>query len=155
MRKLVLSCFVLATATQAAQAQATQAIMMGVNMIRLAHRGSNSMAAPDAPVITAAKYRTTAYPMQRTPTTGLGILGGDQIGYLERQLNQCHLRLEADSTGNVCSAAQLTQLQATQAAIVQAQPKWKMQPYTEEVAFYVAETTRRQTVAAATNAPAK
>lgn len=146
MKKILLSCLVLATAVPAAQAQAAQAVMMGINMVRLAHKGSK-VTALEAPVVTSAKYRTTAYPMQRTPVAGLGILGGDQIGYLERQLSQCRVRLEADSTGSVCSAAQLAQLQATQTAITQAQPKWKMQPYTEEIAFYVAETTRRQAVA--------
>jgi hypothetical protein len=92
--------------------------------------------------------------MQRSPKEQLGIIGGDQIGYLEKQLDNCHTALLADSTSPVCSASQAAQLQATQKTIKQLQPKWPMQPYAEEVSFYLAEEARRQQAAGAPT-PAK
>ena len=149
MRKNLYICLALGTmglgSAPAAQAQVSQAIMLGTAIFRGAHQASNS---PEAPVVTTAYYRTHNYLMQRTPPAGRGILGGDQIGYLERQLDQCRARLQADSTGHVCTAAQLSQLQATRTAILAVQPKWPVQLYDQEIAFYTAEDTRRQPAAA-------
>lgn len=155
MKKVIYLGLLLASlsAPKPVQAQA-QLLVTGVAAALRIHSLASS-ASPEAPVVTTATYRASSYLMQRTPPAGRGILGGDQISYLERQLDQCRARLAADSTSHVCAAAQLSQLQATRTAILAAQPKWPVQLYDQEIAFYTAEDTRRQPAAAPAPAPAK
>lgn len=150
MKKLLfVSLFLLALGHQA-RAQLVQVVNAGVSLLGIAKNAS-----PLTPVVTLEQYGSRTYPVQRTSAAGRGILGGDQITYLERQLDQCRARLRADSTGSVCTAAQLQQLQATQAAIATVQRKWPLQPYAEEIAFYTAEEARRKPAAAAVPTPGK
>lgn len=150
MKKLLFVSLLFLALAHQARAQLVQVVRASVSLLHMAKNAS-----PMAPVVTLGQYGSRTYSMQRTPAAGRGILGGDQITYLERQLDQCQARLRADSTGSVCTAAQLQQLQATQAAIATVQRKWPLQPYADEIAFYTAEEARRKPAAVAVPIPGK
>ncbi|RZK47817.1 MAG: hypothetical protein EOO59_17350 [Hymenobacter sp.] len=106
--------------------------------------------APEAAASTAPQVLA----MQRTPTDKLPKKGAEQIAALEAQLEQCHAAMLASPTGTVCTAEQRAAITQAARDVARAQQSWSLQPYQQEMAFYLAEDTRRQQPAAPA-APAK
>jgi hypothetical protein len=92
--------------------------------------------------------------LHRTPTDKLPKQAAAQITSLETQLEQCHAAMLASPTGAVCTAEQRATIQTAAMGVARAKPGWDMQPYQQEMAFYLAEDARRQQ-AASPAAPTK
>ena len=126
-----------------AQAVLVNGIVAGLTLGRRAAQGEFA-----DKTVHAVTYRGASFPLKRTPADQLSGKSADQIAFLEAQLTTCYSALLADSVGSVCTPAQLTTLQATQAIIARARPLWSQKYYREEMAFYVAEEARRQALRA-------
>ncbi len=148
LQLLLLTLLGTASAAQA-QANLVHGIVAGINLGRMAARGS----AADKSV-EAVEYRNRSFPTKRTVPEMLTGAASSQILFLEAQLDLCKAALFADSTGVVCPASRQNTLRTMQAQIGQVQSSWPQKYYRQEMAFYMAEDVRRQLVAARAN-PAK
>ena len=155
MKKLVLSCFVLVSlgTAQAAQAQAALVNLIGAGLGLGTRAAMGSFkkapaATPVQPEVVPAASAPTELVMQRTPTDKLPKKAAAQVTALEAQLDACHAAMLASPTGTVCSPAQRAAIQQAAVSVARAQPGWSLQPYQQEVAFYLAEDGRRQQAAA-------
>lgn len=92
--------------------------------------------------------------LHRTPADKLPKQAATQITALEAQLERCHAAMLASPTGPVCSAEQRALIQQSAIEVARAKPGWDLHPYQQEMAFYLAEDTRRQQAASPT-APTK
>ena len=160
MKQVLLLLLLLGTAATA-QAQLANIISGGVRVGMSAANASRSAATARNYVETAdpranttdinltqATYRGQAYPLKRTPASKLRTPGGEQIGRLEAELQQCQAALLADSAATIGTPATWARLKAAQETIARERPTWNVQAYRDEAAFYQAEAGRRQRVAA-------
>jgi len=85
--------------------------------------------------------------MHRTPADQLPKQAAAEITSLEDQLEQCHTAMLASPTGSVCTAGQRAAIQDAAVSVARAKPGWDLQPYQQEMAFYMAEDARRQQAA--------
>jgi len=142
---------------QTAQAQAVfligRLVGIGVGAAVNASRTPKS-----APVVEPPAAEVAAAPqalvMQRTPADKLPRRASEQIVALEAQLEQCHAAMLASPTAVVCTAEQRTAIQQAAISVARAKSDWSLQPYQQEMAFYLAEDARRQQ-APTPSAPAK
>lgn len=173
MKKLVLSAFMIFALGAAQQAQAQAAAL--VNLIgagiglgvraaaapkltpeqratqKAAQQAADAKLTADqqAAQLNAAGPATPAtLTMQRTPADKLPKKGAEQITALEAALERCHAAMVASPTGTVCTPEQRVAIQQAAVAVARAQPNWDLHPYQQEMAFYGAEDTRRQSSAA-------
>lgn len=122
-----------------------------------AARAANAQAAADqqAAVLAAAPPAGLKdLVLHRTPADKLPKQAAEQITSLETQLERCHAAMLASPTGPVCSPEQRTAMQEAAVSVARAKPGWNLQPYQQEIAFYLAEDARRQQ-ATAPATPAK
>lgn len=124
-----------------------------------AAKAANAQAAADqqaAVLAAAAPAGPKDLVLHRTPAAQLPKQAAEQITSLETQLERCHAALLASPTGPVCSPEQRTAIQEAAVQVARAKPGWNLQPYQQEMAFYLAEDARRQqaTVPVAPPAPA-
>ncbi|GAB3656771.1 hypothetical protein GCM10027594_29110 [Hymenobacter agri] len=141
-------------AAPAAHAQSSFAGAPGA-VIGLAHIISAQKKAHDeliARTITTATYRGESFPMKRCPDDIMAGDAADRIAQLETQLAACNKALLADSTSLTCPAEQQAAIRANLNYISGARPGWSLQPYRQELKFYVAEDKRRERIAASTKA---
>ena len=123
-------------------------IRLGMNAATLARRAGNK----DSTATTASAAATSAsqsktFPMQRTAAAQLPKKGAEQITALEAQLESCHAAMLASPTGVVCPPEQRKAIQQAAVSVARAQANWDLQPYQQEMAFYLAEDARRQQAA--------
>lgn len=170
MKKLVLSIVLLLGLGAAQTAQAQAAFLIG----RLVGIGvSTAIGAARAPKLTpeqkaaqqqeaartladqAAAERSASSPavpkelvQYRTPADKLPKQAAVQITDLEAQLDACHAAMLAHPTGAVCSPEQRAAIQQAAVSVARAKPGFDLQPYQQEMAFYMAEDARRQQTAA-------
>ena len=128
-----------------AQANLVHGIAAGISLGRRAARGEFA-----DKNVEAVEYRNKQYPVKRTVPEMLNGAATQQILFLEAQLDLCKAALFADSTGAVCPAARQNIMRAMQSEISQLQGSWPQKYYRQEMAFYMAEDSRRQQVARAT-----
>ncbi|MVN77005.1 hypothetical protein GO988_11775 [Hymenobacter sp. HMF4947] len=124
-----------------------------------AAKAANAKTAADqqaAVLAAAAPAGPNELVMHRTPADKLPKQAAEQITSLETQLERCHAAMLASPTGSVCSPEQRTAIQEAAVNVARARPGWNLQPYQQEMAFYLAEDARRQQPAApaAPTAPA-
>ncbi|MBD2767573.1 hypothetical protein IC235_06675 [Hymenobacter sp. BT664] len=125
------------------QANLVHGIVAGMGLIRMAaHKKPAAQTA--SPNTSASTYRGQQLVMQRTPTDQLPKKGGEQVTDVETQLNRFHTALLADSTSALCTPEQRTAIQTALVSLARAQPRWNLQAYQQEAAFYLAENTRRE-----------
>jgi hypothetical protein len=140
IKKLLVS---FAAATLFCSASTAQAqIIPAVNTVILARKFIRGEFADRT--VTPISYRGQQFPIQRAIPEKLSGPGADQIAFLEAQLEKCHLTMFSDSSAAVCPASQLTTIKATQAIVAKVRPLWNQKNYRDEIAFYMAEDTRRQ-----------
>ena len=94
-----------------------------------------------------AMYRGQEYPRQRTPVRQLGWAGGDQIAYQEKLLQKCQDIMVSDTVSALGHDNLWATIKASQEVIIRDQPKWNVQAYQDELAFYMAEDARRRRLA--------
>lgn len=97
-----------------------------------AERNAASPAVPAELVV----HRTSADKMPKQAAT--------QITDLETQLDRCHAAMLASPTAAVCSAEQRAAIQSAAVSVARAKPGFDLQPYQQEMAYYMAEDARRQ-----------
>ncbi|QKG56924.1 hypothetical protein GKZ68_09960 [Hymenobacter sp. BRD128] len=173
MKKLILPLLVLAGMSTArpAQAQAALVNLVGLGVRLGAQAISGKKAATPQQVISAATPQATAEQaaatqaavlsaapaqlvMHRTPADKLPKQAAEQITTLEAQLDACHATMLASPTGAVRTPEQRAAIQQAAVNVARAKPGFDLQPYQQEMAYYMAEDARRQQ-AAAPAAPAK
>jgi hypothetical protein len=93
--------------------------------------------------------------IHRTPADKLPKKAAAQITDLEAQLEQCHAAMLATPAGTVCTAEQRAAIQAAAVSVARAKPGFDLQPYQQEMAYYMAEDGRRQQAAAPALLPTK
>ncbi|MGI4832284.1 MAG: hypothetical protein ACRYFK_02370 [Janthinobacterium lividum] len=114
---------------------------------KAAQQAAAQPAAASAPALSPAAALTELQ-SQRTAADKLPKKGAEQITTLEAQLEQCRTAMQASATGVVCTPEQRTAIQQAAVSVARANPSWSLQPYQQEMAFYVAEDARRQQAAA-------
>jgi hypothetical protein len=92
-------------------------------------------AGPDAP---------TELVMHRTPAAQMPKKAAEQLTSLEAQLDACHAAMLASPTSPVCTPEQRAAIQQAAMGIARAKPGFDLHPYQQEMAYYMAEDTRRQ-----------
>ena len=108
-------------------------------------------AANQAAILSAAPAQLVVF---RTPAAQLPKQAAEQITALEAQLDACHAAMLASPTGAVCAPEQRAAIQQAAISVARAKPGFDLHPYQQEMAYYMAEDTRRQQ-AAAPATPAK
>jgi len=161
MKKLLLPIVVLASlgAARPAHAQAALVNLVGLG-VRLGIQAMTNKKTPTQ-VVSAATPQATAEqaaatqkailaasPAQlvkyRTPADKLPKQAAEQITSLEAQLDACHAAMLASPTGAVCPPEQRTAIQQAAVRVARAKPGFDLQPYQQEMAYYLAEDARRQ-----------
>ena len=171
MKKIILfaGLFFGLGATQAAQAQAAFLIgrLVGIgvgaaiNASRTPKLTPTQQAAQQQQAAQALAEQTTTAPagptelvLHRTPADQRPKQAAEQLTGLEAQLDACHAAMLASPTGPVCTPEQRTAIQGAAVRVARAKPGFDLHPYQQEMAYYMAEDTRRQQATAAP-APAK
>jgi len=150
MKKLVLSLSLTIGlgAVQAAQAQAVFLIgrLVGIGVGAAVNASRTPKSAPVVEQQPASEVAAApqALVMQRTPADKLPKRASEQIMALEAQLEQCHAAMLASPTAVVCTAEQRTAIQQAALSVARAKSDWSLQPYQQEMAYYLAEDARRQ-----------
>jgi hypothetical protein len=86
--------------------------------------------------------------MHRTPAAQMPKKAAEQLTSLEAQLDACHAAMLASPTSPVCTPEQRAAIQQAAMGIARAKPGFDLHPYQQEMAYYMAEDTRRQQASA-------
>jgi hypothetical protein len=173
MKKLLLPLVMLAGLGSArpAQAQAALVNLVGLGIRLGVQAATGKKAATPKEIVATATPQSTAdqaaaaqtailsaapaeLTMHRTPADKLPKQAAEQITSLEAQLNACHAAMLASPSGAVCSPEQRVAIQQAAVSVARAKPGFDLQPYQQEMAYYMAEDARRQQ-GATPAAPAK